>query len=174
MKKKLFLRTTVMSTQKEEIKTNFMDQSFLSALNLNQEDREEPEKRKENTWIWTLVLLQRQTLTQAGLVTLTQDPLHLVKGSAVGDQIHTLHSWITLHRIPSISHHQEHLCHLGHCSGAVLRTVRTGGVFGCCFSGVTHSSNFPLSACHSYSKGPFSLAPTKSLCTGIWKSELIF
>lgn len=47
MKKKLFLRTTVMSTQKEEIKTNFMDQSFLSALNLNQEDREEPEKRKE-------------------------------------------------------------------------------------------------------------------------------
>lgn len=50
-----------MSTKKQAIKTNFMDQSLLSALNLNKGDREEPEKWKGNAWIWPLILLPRQT-----------------------------------------------------------------------------------------------------------------
>lgn len=38
-----------------------MDQSLLSTLNLNEGDREKPEKWKGDAWIWTVVLLPRQT-----------------------------------------------------------------------------------------------------------------
>lgn len=93
------LRVTVISTKKQEIKTNFVDHSLLSALNLNKEDRGKPEKWKEKKVGFGLWFYYKGKFnTQADLDTHTR-PSSPGKSSAIEDQIRVLHSWITFHRI---------------------------------------------------------------------------
>lgn len=106
-----------MSTKKQEIKNKFHES--VSPLHfkfkwMRQRGTWEMERKCLNLDSGSIT--KANLTTQAGLATLTQDPLHLVKSSAIENQSHALPSWTTFLELQALLTPEHCLPPSGICS----------------------------------------------------------